>query len=80
MMMGHSLCRWSMEGLWSSAESGFTLILGQLGKVAAELLPNGLSPCLIVHDLQWETMACPPVICLSVGLLLIVKLVRFVWS
>lgn len=41
-----SLCAWSME--MSSVEMGFGLILGKLGKVAAELLPDGLSPHLLV--------------------------------
>lgn len=33
-----------MEGLPSSVELGFGLILGKLGEVVVELLPDGLSP------------------------------------
>lgn len=53
MVAGQSLCRWSMEGLrplWSWALGP---ILGKLGEVAGELLPNVLRLRLTAHTLQW---------------------------
>lgn len=73
-----SLCAWSWDGLWSSVEMGFGPMLGKLGKVAVELLfPDALSPCLTVHVLQCETLACSPVIGFLLGHMLFVE---FVWS
>lgn len=80
MVMGQTLCGWSMEGLQASAEPGFGLILGKPCEVAVELLPDGLGLRLSDHVLQWESLACPPVAGFLVGLIFIVRLVWFVRS
>lgn len=73
-----SLCTWSWEDLWAFVDIGFGPMLGKLGEVELELLlPDGLSPHFTVHVLQWETLACPPVIGFLRGLVLTVELV---WS
>ena len=67
-----------MEGLLSSVQLGFGLILVKLGEVVVELLPDGLSPRLTFHSLQWEMVMCPHVVGSLVGLLLILRLVQSV--
>ncbi|KAF6074994.1 hypothetical protein HJG60_009401 [Phyllostomus discolor] len=71
-----------MERLWSSIELGFGPVLGELlGKMGVELLPSGLGPLFTVHViLLWKTLACPPVAGFLVGLVLVVRLLRSVWS
>ncbi|EFB24688.1 hypothetical protein PANDA_003954, partial [Ailuropoda melanoleuca] len=54
------------------------LILGKLGKVVDEMLPNDLSPQLTFHNIQWEIVICPLVITLLVGLLFLFRLVQSV--
>lgn len=51
-----------MEGPRSPAELSYGLILGKLGEVVMELLPNDLSPQLTFHSLQWEIVVCSPII------------------
>lgn len=49
--------------------------------VLCEVRQGGLTPCLTVHVLQWETVACLPLIGFLVGLLfIIVKLIQSVRS
>lgn len=78
MVMGQTLCGWSMEGLRSSVKPGFGTMLGKPCEVAMEVLLGGLSLCLSDHVLQWESLACPPVAGFLVGLIFIVRLVWFV--
>lgn len=69
-----------MEGLLSSVQLGLGMILGKLGEVVVELLPDILSPRLTFHSLQWETVMCPPALSLLVGILFIFRLVQSVRS
>ncbi|CAD7678095.1 unnamed protein product [Nyctereutes procyonoides] len=69
-----------MEVLPSFLQHAFGLMLGMLSEVVVELLPSYLSPLLIFHNLQWETVMCLPVISLLVGLLFIFRLVQSVRS
>lgn len=64
----------------SSAKLGCGLILGKLGEVVEEMLLSDLSPQLTFDDIQWETMICPLVIALFVGLLFLFRLVQAVRS
>ena len=47
-----------MEGLPSSVEHGFELILGQLSEMLVLLLPNGFGSWFTFQSLQWETVVC----------------------
>ncbi|XP_032707089.1 cTAGE family member 9-like [Lontra canadensis] len=69
-----------MEELPGSLEHGFELILGKLDEMMAKLLPSDSSPRLMFHNLQWETLLCPPVIGFLVGLLFLFRLVQSVRS
>lgn len=68
------------EGLWSSVELGFGLILWKLGELVVKLLPSDLNPRLTFHSIQWKTGMCPLVMALPVGLLFIFRLVQSVRS
>ena len=60
---GQSPCSISaMEGMLSSVELGFGLILGQLSEVLVLLLPNGFSSWFTFQSLQWETVLCLSVV------------------
>ena len=63
MLTGRVLC-WisAMEGLPSSVELSFGLILGQLSEVLVLLLPNGFGSWFTTQSLQWETVVCWAVI------------------
>lgn len=69
-----------MEELPGSLEHGFELVLGKLDEMMAKLLPSDSSPRLMFHNLQWETLLCPPVIGFLVGLLFLCRLVQSVRS
>lgn len=69
-----------MEQLPGSLEHGFELILGKLDEMMVKLLPIDSSPRLMFHNLQWETLLCPPVIGFLVGLLFLCRLVQSVRS
>ncbi|XP_032706786.1 cTAGE family member 9-like [Lontra canadensis] len=69
-----------MEELPGSLEHGFELILGKLDEMMAKLLPSDWSPRLMFHNLQWETLLCPPVIGFLMGLLFLFRLVQSVRS
>lgn len=47
-----------MEGLPSSVELGFELILGQLSEMLVLLLPNGFGSWSTFQSFQWETVVC----------------------
>lgn len=66
-----------MEGLPSSVELGFGLILGKLGDTLVLLLPDSLSSRF---TLQWETAVCLPVFSSLAGLLFTFRLVQSVRS
>ncbi len=51
-----------MEGLLSSMELGFGLILRELSEVLVSLPPDGLSAQLMLQSLQWETLLSLPVL------------------
>ena len=51
-----------MEGLPSSVELGFGMILGQLSEVLVLLLPNGFDSWFTFWSLQRETVVCWAVI------------------
>lgn len=56
--------------------SGLWMHYWDAGRGGVSCFPH-LSPCLMVHVLLWETLACPPVIGFLVGL---VYIIRLVWS
>ena len=47
-----------MEGMLSSVEPGFGLILGQLSEVLVWLLSKGFSSWFTFQSLQWQTVVC----------------------
>lgn len=70
-----------MEGLPSSVELGFELILGQLSEVLVLLLPNGFGSWSTFQSFQWETVVCLYVIIpFLVGLVFTLRLLRSVRS
>lgn len=70
-----------MEGLPSSVELGFELILGQLSEVLVLLLPNGFGSRSTFQSFQWETVVCLYVIIpFLVGLVFTLRLLRSVRS
>lgn len=70
-----------MEGLPSSVELGFGLILGKLREVLVLLLPSGFGSWFTIQNLQWETVACRSVIIpFVVGLFFTLRLLQSVRS
>ena len=68
------------DGLLSSTECGFGLLLRQLGEGVVELLPGDLSLQLPLHSLPWGTEVCLPVMGLVMGLLFMLRLIQSVRS
>ena len=70
-----------MEGLPSSVELGFGLILMQLSEVLVLLLPSGFGSWFTFQSLQWETVVCLHVISpFLVGLVFALRLLQSVRS
>ena len=70
-----------MEGLPSSVELGFGLILGKLREGLVLLLPSGFGSWFTIQNLQWETVACRSVIIpFVVGLFFTLRLLQSVRS
>ena len=70
-----------MEGLPSSVELSFGLILGQLSEVLVWLLSKGFSSWFTFQSLQWQTVVCLPIVfSFFVGLLFTLRLLRSVQS
>ncbi|EPY73647.1 hypothetical protein CB1_002658001 [Camelus ferus] len=70
----------AMEGLLSSMELGFGLILRELSAVLVSLLPDGLSSHFMFQRLQWETVLSLPVLTSLIGVLFIYRFIRSVAS